>query len=139
MANLWGWPLLLKFQRLQNPAAWNRNDTKAARRCHFKTNERREPSLVWHICALLFSKHETEKGTIWRNCGKVEGFSHKNGSEDGMAERCICKEDVTLRSSLRTEVSYARSSTQNFDMTEATLSRHVYSADMCMHVCVCVC
>ena len=74
VAHLWGWPLLLKFQRLQNPEAWNRNDTKAARRCHVKTNEPREPGLVWHICALLVSKHETEKGTIWRNWGKVERF-----------------------------------------------------------------
>ena len=42
-------------------------------------------------------RHETEKDTIWRYCGKVEGFSHKNGGEDSTDERCTCKEDVTLR------------------------------------------
>ena len=42
-------------------------------------------------------RHETEKDTIWRYCGKAEGFSHKNGGEDSTDERCTCKEDVTLR------------------------------------------
>ena len=34
---------------------------------------------------------------LTQKCGKVEGFSHKNGGEDGTDERCTCKEDVTLR------------------------------------------